>query len=55
MMQNSHDKHAQSNQNPAYKVVYTAQGATLAKNPQYDPKACPKCGKRHGMFQPACK
>lgn len=55
MMQNPHDKHASSNQNKAYVVKYTSNGATLVKNPQYDPKACPKCGKRHGMFQKVCK
>ena len=51
----TNDKHAQSNTNAAYTVRYTANGPVRVKNPNYDPKACPKCGKRHGFFQIACK
>ena len=51
----TNDKHAASNTNPAFMVRYTAAGAIRVKNPNHDPKACTKCGKRHGFFQTACK
>lgn len=54
-MQNPNDKHAASNTNPKYVVIYTAAGAVRRPNPNYDPKCCPKCGKRHGLFQARCK
>lgn len=54
-MQSTSDKHASSytpsnSNNPKFIVKYTSKGAVRVQNPSYDPKACTKCGKRHGWF-----
>jgi len=46
---------AVKNTNSPVITVWTAAGPITKKNPNYDKNACSVCGKRHGIFQKACK
>lgn len=47
----NNDKHAKYT---SY-VRYTQHGPVRVTAPKVDPKACHKCGKRHGLLQIKCK